>query len=110
MSGEAMRDRFAMAALMATWANPTFNDMSPDATARSCYLMADAMLTARGGDAPQPVSDAVVLLEHALNIATGYDIDDGSLSFRSGQEHAANKIAKRIKALIRANTKLEQSA
>lgn len=61
MSVETLRDRFAMAALTGVWANRSFNDMSPEATARSCYTMADQMLAARGDAAPQPqpTGDAV---------------------------------------------------
>jgi hypothetical protein len=40
---------------------------------------------------------AVAMREACEAFAAGYDIDDGSWSWRNGQEHAADKIARRIR-------------
>lgn len=59
MSGETMRDRFAMAALTGLMSNARTSTMDTELMGRVAYKHADAALAARGGDAPQPASDAV---------------------------------------------------
>ncbi len=57
MSGETMRDRFAMEAMIAWIARRT--DLDEEQVAKIAYAQADAMMKARGGDAPQGAGDAV---------------------------------------------------
>lgn len=64
MSGETMRDRIAMAALPAVVAACARDTLAERESfeqmfARKAYALADAMLAARGGDAPQGAGDAV---------------------------------------------------
>lgn len=53
MSPETMRDRIAMAALQGWLAHPG-GVPTTERMAQRCYEYADALLAARGGDAPQP--------------------------------------------------------
>lgn len=88
MSGETMRDRIAMAALTGDLAACEDGDPvgapSPSHAAilaRRAYIFADAMLAARGGDAPQPQQgDAVKqqmleTLRYALRVLIERDSD-----------------------------------
>lgn len=58
VSGETMRDRFAMAALQGMLSDTSLRG-DAELFAANAYKMADAMLAARGGDAPQGAGDAV---------------------------------------------------
>lgn len=84
MSGETMRDRFAMAALQGMLSDTSLRG-DAELFAANAYKMADAMLAARGGDAPQGAGDAVKdralwALKEAIVIGESMGLpDDGTL-------------------------------
>lgn len=71
MSGETMRDRFAMAAMVAdlTREGAPTNPVDAKYAALRAYGLADAMLAARGVSAPQPAVEPVPQWQYKLRQA-----------------------------------------
>lgn len=114
-----MRDRFAMAAMVAdlTREGAPTNPVDAKYAALRAYGLADAMLAARGVSAPQPAIDYATraLLMDAEHVAKLYErgrayvLEEG-IDVQGEQHKRTATLLRQMVSLVRAAAEKEQSA